>query len=123
MTTVKGAPRAPKDVKRTVALEGKPSRAQEPIWDTLVDLFGGYPQGMEHQRWNKAVKSFKEQGATPELIVKAAAAYRTHPTFRDCAMTPLALTTNWTLLTANGKSHKETAAAALKARMRQEEGS
>jgi hypothetical protein len=123
MTTVKGAPDAPKDVRRTTkALGDKSPRARDPIWDALVDLFGAEAQGEERGRWNKAVKSLKAQGATPELVVKAAAAYRTHPTFRDCAMTAMALTTNWTLLTANGKTTHDLKAKDLRARIVAQEG-
>ncbi len=105
-----------------LALEPNGSRARDLIWDTLVELFGAEAEGTERGRWNAARKSLKAQKATPEQLRHAAAVYRTHPTFKDCAMTPTALTANWTLLTANGKTPQELRADDLRARIAAQEG-
>lgn len=83
------------------------SRAADPLWDALVSVMGASPAGMERGRWNAARKSLAESGATAEKIRQAAHAYRTMPTFANCALTPTALASNWTVLTANGNGHGE----------------
>ncbi len=75
------------------------------IWDTLVEVVGASPGPMERGRWNKAAQSLRAAGATPATIRQAVTAYRTMPTYADCALTVTALASNWTTLTANGKTH------------------
>lgn len=96
---------SPDPPKRASSKPRKP-RAPDPIWDTLVAVIGGSPAGLERGRWNAAVKSLKESGATPETLQQAADAYRTLPSFHDCVMTPTALAANWTILvtSSNGSS-------------------
>lgn len=62
---------------------------------------------MERGRWNVACKSLRESGATPERLRQAATAYKTHPSFAMCVMTPTALAANWTVLTATPQSADE----------------
>ncbi len=79
-------------------------RAPDELWDTLVEIVGASPNEIERGRWNKALGAMRESGATPDTLRKAAKAYRAHPTFAECAMTPLALASNWAVLTANGSN-------------------
>lgn len=95
-----------KNVSRTRAPSATPPtpRPRDPLWDTLVELFGAAPAGMERGRWNKACKSLRESGATAETLRFAAEAYRTHPSYSQVVMTPTALAANWTILTATAKT-------------------
>ena len=85
------------------------ARKPDPLWDTLVDLLGAEAAGLERGRWNKACQSLRASGATPDTLRAAAATYRTHPTFANCAMTATALAANWTTLTATQKTSDELA--------------
>ncbi len=85
-----------------------PTRTQrqpDVIWDAVVEVMGASPGGMERGRWNAAVASLKDSGATPDSIRRAARAYRTMPTFADCAMTPTAIASNYTVLMADGNQN------------------
>jgi hypothetical protein len=86
------------------------------IWDALVEVMGTSPGGLERGRWNAAVASLKDSGATPDTIRAAARAYRTMPTYADCAMTPTAIASNYTILVGagnrNGNGDKTAAARA-----------
>jgi hypothetical protein len=80
---------------------GRRSRKPDLLWEELVEVFGGVaPAGLERKRWNTALQSMKQSGAERGDIRAHAAAYRAHETFKDCAITPMALATNWTLLGA-----------------------
>lgn len=93
------------------------ARERDLIWDTLVDIFGGAPAGMERGRWNKACQSLKESGATRTLLLQAAATYLRHPSYSRCVMTPTALASNWTILTGTPKSDRELEGDHLRARL------
>jgi hypothetical protein len=74
------------------------SRPRDELWDTIVDVFG-YGEKMtslERGRINKALKSLREVGATPDEVRGKAAAYRKQ--FPEVAFTPLALASNWSQL-------------------------
>lgn len=77
------------------------SGARDEIWDTLVATIGDPPRTRpERAKWNKAAKDLREADVTAEEIRTAVDAYGRHPTFKDCALTPLAIVTNLsTLLT------------------------
>jgi hypothetical protein len=84
------------------------ARPRDPIWDAFVLIFGASPEGRgERSRWNAAARDLREAHATGEEVVAAAAAYRAHPTFRDCVLTPHAISMNWTILTAQAKSAED----------------
>lgn len=85
------------------AKERKP-RAPDPLWDVLVEVFGAEAAGLERGRWNKALASIREAGGTPEQLRAAAVAYREHEMFGRLTMTPTAIASNWTLLTAAPKT-------------------
>ncbi len=87
------------------------ARRRDPVWDTLVEILGAAPEGLERGRWNAACKSLRASGATPDSIHRAAAEYRRHPSYAQCVMTPTALAANWTVLTATPKSDAELQAA------------
>lgn len=117
------APAPAKEQEQVKPIARKP-RAPDILWDTMVELIGASPGGMERGRWNKALQSLRQSGATPDTLRTAAAAYRSLPTFADCVMTPTALASNWTTLTANGNgSHIVTESAEqFRARIAASEG-
>ena len=97
------------------------ARERDVIWDTLVELFGVAPAGMERGRWNKACQSLKESGATPDSLRSAAAEYRRHPSYSRCVMTPTALACNWTILTGTPRSAREIEGDLIAARVAERE--
>ncbi len=99
--------------------EPKP-RPPDPLWDTLVEVIGSSAAGVERGKWNKALKSMRESDATPDKIRQVADAYREHPTFANCILTPMALAANWTVLLAassNGNGHRGETPDQFKARI------
>jgi biotin operon repressor len=94
------------------------SGAPDPIWDTLVDLLGEAPRTRsERSKWNKAAKELREADVTPEEIRTAVAAYGRHPTFKECALTPLAIVTNLSTLLAWAKPAQASRAEDIRQRM------
>ena len=98
----------------------KKDRPPDILWETLVVIFGASAQGVERGRWNKAVATFRAYQATPESLRAAAAAYP--KVFPGATMTALALASNWTTLTASGKTQAELERDALADRIREKEG-
>ena len=77
----------------------KAPRPPDHLFDTMVTVCGINPAtltGSERGRINKALKELREVGATPQDIEARAKAYRTK--YPDAAITPTALTGNWSAL-------------------------
>lgn len=77
----------------------KTPRPPDPMFDTMVRVCGINPTtltGSERGRINKALKELREVGATPQDIEARAKAYRTK--YPEAAITPTALTGNWSAL-------------------------
>lgn len=80
-----------------------PKRPAQVLWDSLVlEIYGeGFvATSTERGRLNKAIKELLEVGATPAQISERASEYRRR--YQDAALTPQALTGNWSSL--NGAS-------------------
>lgn len=85
----------------------KKRRQPDPLWDTMLRICGIEPDtltGSERGRINKALKELREVNATPEELEARAAAYR-HK-YPDAAVTPTALTANWSSITPKGRQTK-----------------
>ncbi len=98
----------PLEPKAVLRLKPQTTRRPDVLWDTLVEIIGSAAAGVERGKWNKALKSMRESGATPDTLRQVADAYRRHPTFADCLLTPMALAANWTVLlgaSMNGNGH------------------
>ena len=109
----------------STVLNGHKPRPPDVLWDALVDIFGDSAVGVERGRWNVALKSFREAGATPDLLRQAALAYQAHPSYggNGCVMTAMALAANWTTLTATPKNGHDLKADDLRRRIREKEQS
>ena len=78
----------------------KAPRPADPLWDAMIAACRIDPTtltGSERGRINKALKELREVGATPTDIERRATAYRKK--YPDAAITPTALTGNWSQLT------------------------
>lgn len=87
----------------------KAPRPKDELWETILRVCGIDGQtltGSERGRINKALKELREVGATPQELEGRAAAYKTK--FPDAAITPTALTGNWSALTPKGRQVRNT---------------
>lgn len=78
----------------------KKQRKTDPLWDTMLQTCGINPQtltGSERGRINKALKELREVGATPDELRARAKTYTTK--YPGAALTPTALSGNWSQLT------------------------
>jgi hypothetical protein len=74
------------------------SRPRDELWDCVVDVFG-YSTDMtslERGRINKALKSLRDVGASPDELRRRAFEYRKR--FPNVAFTPMAVASNWSQL-------------------------
>lgn len=83
----------------------KAAKSRNPIWDTLVELFGYEPApGTEASAWGRTVKDLKAASATPDEMRQRAA---NHALLLDAGviswtLTPRALASHWGELGAGG---------------------
>ncbi len=86
-------------------------RPRNILWDALVAAIYGdgfVPTSTERGRLNKAIKELNEVNATPQQVGERVAEYRRR--YQDAALTPQALTGNWSSLNgAKGRSAAEEA--------------
>lgn len=80
------------------------ARPRDDLWDCVLEVFD-YTEtvtSLERGRINKALKSLREVGATPEDLRDRASQYRKR--YPNVAFTPMAVVSNWSQLEPAGKS-------------------
>ncbi len=78
--------------------EAKPSesRPRDPIWDTLIEMFGEVTNDSSHGARNRATALLRQSDATPDQMKTRAQAWPAH--FEDATLTDLALAKHWDTL-------------------------
>jgi hypothetical protein len=99
LTTVKGAPRSPQDVKRTLEPLGKQKRDE--LFEALLEVCNMNPSALTRSARggvNGALGQLRQVRATPDAVRAAARAYaRIFPT---ATLTPSAMAKHWPKLTS-----------------------
>lgn len=85
--------------------EPQRTRKKDPCWEALVQATACNPESFsfDRGRLNAALKAIRAAATNDGLsedeiaaeIPRRALAYREHPTFRECALTPTALAAHW----------------------------